>query len=298
MEWLTDVLTWIADVPKESKGTIVGALIAAGISALTAIISNWNSRRIVRLQLRSAERQAELKRTMQLREDVFLPAARASGVAILVSAKMINPETRQDELNSEVADVVSKINALHVIASERTLDPLVDLGEKIGLLFSTMDQFRIEILQAHGRFKAHSEIVDKEIRNGDALIEMMRANNLGDQSDESQRKIDDQWKLHRELLAKWEATRDAEAQHFRSLTAAAHKRWSELALDMVPEQTKALIAIREELGLPLDGEWYTKKMNRVYELAARVAQETQSRLNPSPIETSGKSESPGSATTS
>lgn len=290
MEWLTEVLNWISDVPKESKGTIVGALIAAGISALTAIISNWNSRRIVRLQLKSAERQVNFKRTMQLREDVFLPAAKSSGVAILVSAKMINPEARQEDLNNEVAEIVSNINALHVIASEKTLDPAVDLGAKIGILFATMDQFRVQIMQVHGNWKAASEIVDKEIRNGDALIEMMRANNLGDRSEEAQKKIDDQWKLHRDLLAKWETSRDGHLRALRTVTAAAHKRWSELALDMVPEQTRALIAVREELGLPLDAEWYTKKMSAVYELAAKVVEDTQAQLNPEQHEAPGNSE--------
>lgn len=278
MEWLSSFTAWISDIPKESKGGIIGAVIAAVISAVIAIISNRNARKIVRMQLESTERQSEQKRTMELRQSVFMPAVKSASSATLVAAKMLNPEVKDLEITGQLEELTTAINCLHAIATADTLAPVIGLSAKIGLLLASMDEHRIGIRQAHDQLKTAQEIFEREVQNGTALVEMMKANNLGDGAPEKQAKINAQWTIHQKLLDEFAAKRDHWREVFKEKASLGYEAWGKRSMDMAPEQIDALLAMRRELGLPLDEDWYRAKIAELHKAAEDVLNEAKRRM--------------------
>ncbi|QBC32249.1 hypothetical protein [Pandoraea sp. XY-2] len=212
---------------------------------------------------------------MELRRDVFLPAAEGAAAAIVVSAKMLNPETKQEEITAEGAKIVKAINALHVVASTETLENAIDLGTQIGTLLTRMEILRAKMLKRSADLKAVAGVVDREIQNGNALVEMMKANNLGNASLDQEKKIQGQWKLHQQMLTGWMEQRDQLHETLRGEALEAHAAWEAMITEMAPYQTRTLLALRKELGFPINENSYQRRLDEARETAKKLLDDSR-----------------------
>ncbi|MCT9125891.1 hypothetical protein [Cupriavidus gilardii] len=249
---MQSIAQMLSAVPKE----LWAALIGAGIALLSAWRSNANARRMLKIQLVSATEQAEKKRQMDLRREVFLPAIRAAVEVPAIVGKMLDPKVSDQEIATEMRAAIAAFSGIHVVASAHTLTATTKLSTAAGKLYFDTLPRRAEIMIETAAAETIRSIIDAELQRGRALVEMMQEINLNGGDPERFERITTQWKAHQERLHDLEKERDAKDRAVSRLMANQLREFGRQIEGLTPFQAEALTAVRQELGLSIDKAEY------------------------------------------
>ena len=248
----------LAQVPKE----VWAALIAAVIAGYTATKSNKNARLMIQTQIEDAAQQAESKRKMDLRRDVYFNAVKAVTEITSIIGALTDVNTSNEKIRDAYSKAIADISGVHIIASTKTLNAVSEMIHAISKLYLEISLMRVKLLMETEKLKALSSIEITEIQNGAALNEMMKQHNLSGGTPEQWARIQQQWEIHQRLLTDQAQKRIEQQKIVLKLSGDMLKQYGEGAGPILPLQASALIAIREELGLPMDENEYLKFIDK------------------------------------
>jgi hypothetical protein len=282
---MNDPATQIAfyGVPLSIWLTLLASVVVAVISAATAMIvvgrSNTNSRENLRQQLqrnsnqfgnqldhdsRQLERKLEAEaeerereRKMSLRREVYLEAAAALAHANAVIGRLTNLENDQKTLGDEFAADLSKIAKVHIVGSAETVQAIMNYVNVLGPSFAELVAERAPLMIRKCAIDLEGTFVDAALAERKRFTAMMQQLNLDRVTDP----------------AKWDPIRrqsELAAKTYASHAAIKDELWRaqvegifaivrhSLALTdkLVRLLPPAILAVRSEMDLPLDPDWY------------------------------------------
>jgi hypothetical protein len=283
---INDPATQIAfyGVPLSVWLTLLASLLVAVISAATAMIVVWRSSANARTNLREQiqrdderfkvqlahdseqlERrlaheadQRERERKMSLRRDVFLEAAAALTLANSLIGRIANLDNDQKALGDELITHLSKIMRVQIVGSQQTIQAVADYIKVLGPSFTEMLALRIPLMTRKSSIDLEGTFVDSALAERKRFTAMMQQLNLDRVTDPAKwEPILAQSNLAAETYASHAATKDELEREQTEGVFAIVRHSLVLAEKLGRLLPPALLAVRSEMDMPLDPEWYT-----------------------------------------
>ncbi|MFM0673610.1 hypothetical protein [Paraburkholderia sediminicola] len=258
IHWLSLCWTGIALILSEVPKEVWAALIAAAIAAYATTKSNKNARLIIGQQLDASAKQSEDTRKMDLRRDVFLPAVKAVTDITAVVGTVMDIDTPNEKIRSAYAAAISDIAGVHIVASSKTLSAVIEMNHHIAALYLDLTLLRAKTLIEAQKLRGITTIETTEVQNGTALVEMMKQYNLSGGTPEQWARIQQQWDIHQKILSDHVKKKAEQHTVVLKLSTDMLKLFGEQMEQLFPLQAKAMVAVRNELGLPMDEIEYLK----------------------------------------
>jgi len=131
---------WLSALPKEMQGslmTIAGGALTALFGGVGWLAKTWNER--------SKER---VKRQMELRREVFLPAAENIIEAMGFAGGLANDSRDEAEIQAEFIRLARKIAPIQVVGSDATVHASGEFSAKFTVFFMAAMALRQQVRQA------------------------------------------------------------------------------------------------------------------------------------------------------
>jgi hypothetical protein len=264
--------------------TLLATVVVATLSAVTAIIVVWRSNANARKNLgeqlkRDAEQfaaqlahdsqqlerrlaheadQRDRERKMSLRREVYLEAAAALAHANALIGRITNIENDQKTLGDEFAADVSKIAKVHIIGSPETVQAIVNYLGVLGPSFLELVAMRVPLMIRKAAIDLEGTFVDAALAERKRFTAMMQQLNLDRVTDPtSWNPIRAQSDLAAKTYAAHAATKDELGREQVKGTFAIVRHSMVIAEKLGRLYPPALLAVRSEMDMPLDPEWYT-----------------------------------------
>lgn len=295
--------------PASASGPLIDGIplalwIAVGVAVLSAIVtlisvvlSNRNSRGNLREQLARGERQfaqqlahdsqqlerrlaheadqRDRERTMSLRREVYLNAAEAMILANGLIGRMTDLENDQRVLGQEFTVSLGKIAKIHIVGSQQTIDAVMNYVNTLSPAFIAMVSKRGPLLIRKAAIALEQTFIDAALGERKRFTEMLKQLNLDG--------VTDQIKAEPILAQSRLATKTHES-HIATMAELWREQLKgieeivrnsqELAEKITRLLPPAILAVRSEMELPLDPEWYAGKweeqLERVKKVMAKV----------------------------
>jgi hypothetical protein len=129
-----------------SAWTVLAALIGTCGALIGVILSVWNSRKQLRLQLEQQGREFKLGREMNLRRDVYLEAAVAVARATGSLTELADVTRSSNDLARQFATDYAAIAKVHVVGAPDTIEALIAVTGELGKAQAELNARRIPLL--------------------------------------------------------------------------------------------------------------------------------------------------------
>lgn len=195
---------------------------------------------------------------MDLRRDVFLPAVKAVTDITAVIGTVMDIDTPNEKIRTAYAEAICDIAGVHIVASSETLSAVIEMNHHIAALYLDLNLLRANTLIESQKLRGLLAVENTEIQNGTALVEMMKRYNLSGGTPEQWARIQQQWDIHQIMLSDHVKNKAKQHTVVVKLSTDMLKHFGEQMEQLFPLQAKAMIAVRNELGLPMDEIEYLK----------------------------------------
>jgi type II secretory pathway pseudopilin PulG len=286
--------------------TLLATVVVGILSAAAAIVvvwrSNANSRKNLREQLdrggrqfgnqlehdsRQLERKLEAEATervrereMSLRREVYLEAASALIHLQTLLGQASNIAYNDKDLMAEFAKDQATIAKTHIVGSPETVAAVMSFVGDVGPAFLELLTRRAPLLIRKSAIETHSVLLGKAASERDRFIGMMKEYNLERSNDPARFKAiekqhefaNSQWEYHDKIRQKLLGEQAKE-----QLTVA--ERVFELSRKiLVTRLPDAVLAVRKEMEMPLDREFYEALWQEQTRKLDEAWRETKDRL--------------------
>ena len=255
MELLTGLLNLLALIPGTFWGVVVGSFFSIGGVMLT---NRANHRRSIaqfahERELRISEREHAL------RKEVYLAAAEAIAASISSIGRYVSLDVPYEDLTKTITEKMPTVAKVHVIGSQEVVSGLIKVASKLSSTVQRLTLGRAPLIAA----KQQIDLLDVQLARSNAerdkLLDLMRSFNRNNETDKHRWDV-----LNGEF--QFEGNRIAEALKNR---AAQQTQLIEGQLkyardcissihELGPLFVPAVVALRKELGLPIDEAAYLK----------------------------------------
>jgi hypothetical protein len=244
--FLVTAVDLISRIPEGIWGVLIGSL----LTLLGAWIANRHNIKVQKLQFEFESRERRTERQLQMRRDVYLPAAEAVVGMVMCIARAIDPKTADENINNASESFGIAIAKVSMVASEETIRKALAIQRMFSsqLLAVMRDRYPLALRQSDINLAAKWMAIHQEERQ--RYIEMMKEYNLEGTKDR------DRWNAIQHQLEFIQKSLDEETRQWTELTVvqlAAHRELAQsLPARLKPLQelqSHALAAIRGELEL-------------------------------------------------
>jgi hypothetical protein len=242
---------------KSIPDVVWAAVIASVLTITGVIITNIWNKRCLMLQLKHISNENDKEREMNLRRDIYLPAVEATTSAISFLARL--PDVNISEYNTLNEKLGRAMAKIEIIANMDTITAVAAINEKFiaGLLDLTSK--RVPLMEIDGNIHLFDKIIKVNEVERDKALEQMKEFNAQHITDTRL------WEI---VQGRFDNAQ-AEISNYLEKLGKEQDRHYKLKLEILLECIRtginiqkmlpsAVIAIRKELGLPLDEAEYQK----------------------------------------
>jgi hypothetical protein len=284
---------WLKNVPPQTAA-FYGSLLAFSASLLVAFIGfgsvlfqNWKENRRVGLRLKHEADLKRVEREMDLKRDAFLIACEGMAAASEYLARFADLSLSREKHQEIVKQVATKVHRVHLIANKETLGCLVEFYETYIEYLIELEALRLPVIAKNDavlRNDAYTAQVKETFRVlNDKLIDLRITRNDPQVLAAAVEQV-------RMVMKEMEDASEQQVQLRLSLLPI-HRAFASTAmqrsLDLGSWTAKAVAAMRDELGFPLDAKEYEsalaqsrqrvrEKFTQFFEQAERLANTVKS----------------------
>jgi hypothetical protein len=264
MELVDKIVDLIALIPGTFWGVVIGSLFSISGVMLTNSATNKRLRQQFShdLQLRIGEREHALRR------DVYLAATEAIATSLASLGRFTDLNIPNDELTKTITEKMPVVAKVQVIGGSNIVKGIVEVAGELSALTQILIIRRIPLSLVKSEIDTLGVVIARSSSERDKLLELMKSYNLSGETD----------------VRKWDVIKGS-FQYEEKVAADALEKQKRLHNGLLGKQlvytkeciqgihkigrllTPTLLAVREELNLPLDAPSYTKMID--------VAQSTQ-----------------------
>jgi hypothetical protein len=136
---------------------LLAAIIGSCGALLISIVTVWNSRRQLRIQLDRQAYEFRLSREMSLRRDVYLDAAEAIARATNSLNELADVSAPGTELARQLTADFATIAKVHVIGSPETVDALMRVTQELSRAQVELNRARMPLMSLQRELAATTE---------------------------------------------------------------------------------------------------------------------------------------------
>lgn len=258
--------------------TLVGILIGALFSTITTITAVFMTNRANARQLskqfyhESKTRRAD--REYQVRKSIYLDAMEALAKGMETLGAYADLKQTTDEISAKTLAGTATIDKTHLVASQPTIEAISNLTTQMALVKLRLVQTRLGLDIINGQIRATSEVLEGRRVKQAQMLELMRQLNLArDRDRERFLAAQDDFDFQTKQIADYEKEK-------AELTTALLSKTTEFVPEIYDEllplyriSRDVVLKMREELGLPLDNEFYIRMSDQNAALARSAGEE-------------------------
>jgi len=234
-------------------GVIASLLTLGGV-----LLTNRGSNNRNLAQLNHDKDQRNREREMVLRREVYLRATETISEAMSAIVRIADLNVSNEDLGKDISNSTSSINKIHVVGKDSTVYSTAIFSSEMGYIFLKLITDRIPLLVLKEQISTLEGSIEKSTKEREGIIEMMKDFNIKGNADRrlwdvlnenfnfQGKQLDNYFK---ERLSVQKVIIKGQINLIREI-AIHHARLRKL---LIP----TLIAIREELELPLDKDKYS-----------------------------------------
>lgn len=246
---------FIRNVPDAVWAAIIASLLTLGGVVLTNIGS---SRRLL-MQLKNEKDLRDREREMSLRREVYLKGAESVNTAISAIVKISDINISNEQLGKDISDGTAGFGKIHVVGNEKTVFAVSTFSSELSSIYLRLIVKRYPLIINKSNIAGLEGLIEKASRERDKLIEMMKEVNIRGIIDKRLMDLlNNNFEFEGKQMSKWKEEKDALFKDLYAKQIELFKECTSCSAYLSSLLIPALMAIREELELPLDEDKYTK----------------------------------------
>jgi hypothetical protein len=262
MSWVAELICLAGTVPSAFWGIIAGSFFSLGGVALT---NRANDRRL-RAQLAHDRELRISDREAALRKDIYLAVSEALFAGLISVGRFANLEIPNDKIVDGYAEKAPAVAKVHIIANEPTLKAVIAITNELGATFMQLIAKRVPLMVLKNQLAQLDQGLARISKDTDGTLELMKKYNLDGARDPGRwTVIQARYEFEQKQLTERQKER---ANFFLEFYAKqlqfmeeCFKETTKLGQLLVP----AVLAVRKELGLPIDEVAYATIMRQTQE---------------------------------
>jgi hypothetical protein len=243
----------------DKPDAIYGGVIAATTALLTVWLTNKNARARQKLDLASADRQKETERLFQLKREAYIPAIESFVAANAYISQLPTIAIEKIGDAGPMLDLARNTSRIGVVAPQDVIAKTQVAVSHLSVAQMVVTRGRLELAKIEFELRGIES-------NNDFLLKKQETNLAQGNSqiisgNPNQKVLDYCQESGRMLASELErlsVRRNELIRRRLEESMRLQKRAVDLLLPMAEHVAEALIAIRIELGLPIDRDWYLK----------------------------------------
>ncbi|HEY1948342.1 MAG TPA: hypothetical protein VGG97_15135 [Bryobacteraceae bacterium] len=253
--FLSEMLGLFQQVP----GTFWGVVFGSIFTLLGTHLTNRSNDRRLGLQFKKETAVKKYEREMIFRKETYAAAVEAISTGFYALPRFADLAIPDNQITANYLEHAPLVAKAHLIANEKTLKALTDITTELGAAFLRLSIQRIPLMALQQEIKLTKDRMDKHHQAIDAVLELMKRQNIDGIQDERRMKT-------------LKGNFDFEAQHrddalatFTRLNKESADRHIALLKDCCTESMRispllpiALVAAREELEHSINIENYAE----------------------------------------
>ena len=253
MQRLVDITNFITTIPATFWGVVAGSFFSLGGVALTNRASN--KRLIAQFAHERTARTAD--REFALRQKIYLDAIEAAFAGMACLSKFVDPDTKDSEIMRPYVEKGPAIARTQIIANESTARAITALTTELNSAVFKLSTRRIRLTVLKEQINATDNLIQRFEKNRDEMLALMTQYNLeGRQDPKRWQTIDGNFQFERkridEHIEQKKRLMLTRANLQLEMTSEVFDQLAGLQLAAV----STVLAIRDELELPIDGDTY------------------------------------------
>jgi len=251
---LTELIALLERVP----GTFWGVVIGSFFSLSGVVLTNRASDRRQRAQLAYDRDLKNRERELSLRKDVYLAAAEAISAGLSAVARFADLSVPHDKLTERYVEKSAAIAKVHVIATEDTAKAVAAFSGELGATYLRLSTKRFPLIAQKQRLALLDDQMNRSGAERDRMVGLMKQYSLDGAADPRQ------WDVQRSYEAE-RARVDEVVKEHELLNAEFYAKQLDYMTECASESMRlgkllvpALLAVRAELELPIDGAAYVQ----------------------------------------
>jgi hypothetical protein len=271
------VVDFFLAIPAAFWGVVVGSF----FSIMGVSISNRASDRRMLAQFDHESRTKTKEREMVLRKDVFLAAAEAISIGMGSLGRFTNFEIANDQVLAPYSEKSHVLAKVHVIASTETVLSLTRFTTHLSELQVALFARRQALMADKNMINVINVQIARFEKERDKLLELMRQGNIEGAVDS--RKWDvlsNNFEFEAKRIEQSSRDRDSLLQALQvkqlEYMRESISSMEQLGASLIP----VLLAVRNELELPIDEAAYRQVMEESYAIQQRVINEFVEKISP------------------
>lgn len=256
---LAQAWTWISGLSEQTLGILMGSTFAL----VGVWLTNRGNLRNLRQQLAHDRAQKKTEYELSIRRDVYLGVAQSVSEGITAISRLTDLSISHAEALEKYKDNSSQIAKIHIVAREQTAISFLEFMRGFSQAMLRVSIARRPVQAIKDQMTMHLERMHRHNSSRDQTLELIKQMSLnGVRDDEKFKRLSDAFEYEQSQATKAAVEHDALLDQLRP----AHLKLFQSSLE---EQRKllqllmpALQKIREELGMPINSESYTKALAR------------------------------------
>lgn len=228
-------------------------IMGSAITVLGVLVTNLGVARRHREQLAHSAHESTVKREMELRRDIYMPAIEATVIAASAIGSQTDPLTLHADVEKKFADAAAKIGKASAIAKPETVRTLGTLTNSMRVFYTKLVICRQPIMSAHSRLSAAVALIDRNSQDRDRWIQS-RLDVLYNEGVNQQR--DDflvrQVEFCERMINHWTIQRDQSHLELSRAQVAFLKEMLDLYPNMAEAMGTTCVAVREDFAFEGD----------------------------------------------
>lgn len=248
----------IARIPATFWGVLAGSF----FSTLGVMLTNRSSDKRLLKQFEYDREVKAKERELSLKKDVYLAAAEAVSQGITVIGNFANFEMHDEAVVKPYSEKSSVIAKVHVIGSFETIKALNNFTNELSAIYFKLFTERARIFKD----KVERDLVLKNIelyaRQRDGTLEMMRQFNLeGAKDPQKWGALQSNYQYEADSVQQSIAQHGKLSKQFSQKQLIFMRQCVEFSQKVSAQIPPLLLAVRNELDLPLDEKAYQEAVN-------------------------------------
>jgi len=253
---------------------IWAAIIASLLTLGGVLLTNRGSNNRLKYQLEHDAKEREDIRLMELRKSVYLKSVEAISKNHMILAQMPNLELSDTEVVQTFSRSSATIAKVNLVGSQETVRAMTKLSSELGAAYMKLSAKRLPLIARKTDIEILDDLIEASSKEKDRIIAMMKEVNLQGIKDERLWEvINDNYEFENKQTEKYLSDRDSLAD-INSQEILEFSRECFRSLKVIyPLMADALVAVRNEMKLPFDGESFKELMEESYKKSEECLEE-------------------------
>lgn len=252
-------MNWLLQLFEHVPSSFWGVIVGAAIPLACVVLTNRDNDRRLRARL-SHEREMRVKdHELGLRREVYLGAVEAIWAGFVSLGKIGDLEISNNQVSAEYMAKSAAVGKVQIVATMETARAVLTASNELTAAIMRLFTLRAAVMTQKSKLTQMDANIAASAQERSRMLEMMKQYNLERKKDPQKfQTIQGAFEFQQKQVLDALPERNALAAQFLEAQFEIAKTSTEELGKLWTHVVPAILAVREELGIPLDGNQYLK----------------------------------------